>query len=99
MKTNLDKAFERRFLYKLDFEKPDAETRAAIWKEFIPALCENDALALASRFNFSGGQIENVARKNAVSFLLSGEQATVKTLSALCEEEPAEPGTVRIGFL
>jgi hypothetical protein len=99
MKTNLDKAFERRFLYKLDFEKPDTETRAAIWQEFIPALRENDALALAGRFNFSGGQIENITRKNAVSFLLSGAETTVETLSALCEEEPAEQGAVRIGFL
>ncbi|MDR1143330.1 MAG: AAA family ATPase, partial [Spirochaetaceae bacterium] len=31
MTINLDKAFERRFLYKIEFEKPDAEAKTAIW--------------------------------------------------------------------
>ena len=28
--TNLDKAFERRFLYKIQFNRPTVEARAAI---------------------------------------------------------------------
>ncbi|MDR2739691.1 MAG: ATP-binding protein [Treponema sp.] len=38
MTGNLDKAFERRFLYKIEFEKPDAAAKRAIWKSIIPSL-------------------------------------------------------------
>ena len=35
---NLDSAFERRFLYKIEFEKPEVETRKAIWRSLIIGL-------------------------------------------------------------
>ena len=34
---NMDKAFERRFLYKIRFEKPTIEARMNMWHEMIPA--------------------------------------------------------------
>ena len=34
---NMDKAFERRFLYKINFTKPTLEARISIWHEMIPA--------------------------------------------------------------
>lgn len=37
---NFDKAFERRFLYKMDISKPDRNTRSAIWKSMIPELSD-----------------------------------------------------------
>jgi len=98
MQTNLDKAFERRFLYKIEFEKPDANVRTAIWQEFIPALTEKEAETLARQFDFSGGQIENIARKSKMSFLLNGTAENISGLINLCEEEPTEAGTRRIGF-
>jgi hypothetical protein len=98
MKINLDKAFERRFLYKLEFEKPDVKTGALIWRNFLPELPEEDAITLASRFNFSGGQIDNIARKNTVSYLLSGRNTNIESLIKLCEEEPSEASGIRIGF-
>ena len=39
---NLDKAFERRFLYKIYFDHPDANTRSLIWKEKLPQLSDSD---------------------------------------------------------
>ena len=33
---NMDKAFERRYLYKIRFEKPTLEARMSIWHEMIP---------------------------------------------------------------
>ena len=35
---NMDKAFERRFLYKVKFEKPDLACRSQIWQAMIPSL-------------------------------------------------------------
>ena len=35
---NMDKAFERRFIYKIEFEKSNPDTRKFIWWALIPAL-------------------------------------------------------------
>lgn len=59
---NMDKAFERRFLYKIQFEKPDLNCRTQIWQAMIPPLNDADASYLAGKYDFSGGEIENIAR-------------------------------------
>lgn len=71
--TNLDKAFERRFLYKIRFDKPTIDARSAIWHTMLPALTEKEAHTLASEFDLSGGEIENIARKHTVNAILSGK--------------------------
>jgi SpoVK/Ycf46/Vps4 family AAA+-type ATPase len=98
MTCNLDKAFERRFLYKIEFEKPDLDAKAAIWRAIIPEVDAETAHTLARKFDFSGGQIENVARKQAVSSLLSGAALSLESLETFCEEESLEKETARIGF-
>lgn len=96
---NLDAAFERRFLFKVEFHKPDASARAKIWKSMIGGLSDADAATLAGRYELSGGNIENVARKSSVEYVLTGQQPTVETLSMFCEEETyAKTGRKRIGF-
>ena len=65
--TNLDKAFERRFLYKIRFDKPTLEARAKIWQTMLSGISDDDAQALASLFDLSGGEIENIARKHSVN--------------------------------
>lgn len=67
---NLDKAFERRFLYNVEFERPSTEAKSQIWRSMIPTLDEQTAATLAERYDFSGGQIENVARKRTVDMIL-----------------------------
>lgn len=42
---------------------------------------------LASRFDFSGGQIENIKRKQVVDHLLYGSVACFSQIEKLCEEE------------
>jgi hypothetical protein len=98
--TNLDKAFERRFLYKIEFEKPGSETRQLIWKSAIPDLYDNECKVLAEKFDFSGGQIENVARKRTVNLIIGGEKPSLEILISYCSDEllnEAERGN-RIGF-
>ncbi|AEF84252.1 ATPase, AAA family [Treponema primitia ZAS-2] len=99
MADNLDKAFERRFLYKIEFEKPDIRAKTAIWKSNLPGLTEVHAETLAQRFDFSGGQIENIIRKETVSSLLSGIEADPERLIRFCEEEVmVKDKTKTIGF-
>jgi Holliday junction resolvasome RuvABC ATP-dependent DNA helicase subunit len=96
---NMDKAFERRFLYKIEFKKPEITVRQSIWKAMLPSLYDDDAKAVASRFDFSGGQIENIARKRTVEYILSGIEPSHEKLIAFCEEELLNRETVkRIGF-
>ena len=98
---NLDIAFERRFLYKIRFDKPDASVRSLIWKQMIPELSTTDATTLATAFDFSGGQIENIARKHAIHAVLHGEpESLLRTLQDYCATEKLDSKSVvkRIGF-
>jgi hypothetical protein len=96
---NMDKAFERRFLYKIDFKKPSVPARQSIWQSMIKSLSDDDAGKLASQYDFSGGQIENIARKRTVEFVLSGIEPSIELLMAFCQDELlAKEPTVKIGF-
>ena len=100
LEQNLDKAFERRFLYKIKFEKPDAAVRRKIWKQMIPELTEEEATTLSDNYDFSGGQIENIARKNTINGILYGESTNLlPTLQNYCRAEKLNSPSVRkIGF-
>lgn len=97
---NMDKAFERRFLYKIKFTKPTIEARMSIWREMIPTLSEADTHALAMKYDFSGGQIENIARHYAIDNILHGFSSNVlETLLIHCDNERLEKKEQRkIGF-
>jgi SpoVK/Ycf46/Vps4 family AAA+-type ATPase len=99
MTGNLDKAFERRFLYKIEFEKPDITAKKAIWQSIIPSLPDDDALTLSKKFDFSGGQIENIARRQMVRGILTGVTPALPDVIALCGEELLEKEAMKqIGF-
>ena len=96
---NMDTAFERRFLYKIEFEKPSLEAKCSIWQSMIAGLSVDDALTLASKYDFSGGQIENIARKSVVDRILTGEQLSLETLISHCDSEQLGGNNRRrIGF-
>lgn len=84
---NLDPAFDRRFLYKVEFHQPGVEAKTHIWEAFLPDLSNDQALILAKSFDFSGGQIENIARKVMVDHLLFGGVPDMEHLKALCANE------------
>ena len=95
-----DEAFARRFLFKVEFGKPEPGTRAKIWKSMLGDISGEDALVLATRYDFSGGNIENVARKAAVGYVLSGKKAGLDELVKYCDEETLSSKKTgrRIGF-
>ena len=98
--NNLDSAFERRFLYKIEFSKPSEEAKRAIWQSMLPSLSESDAGMLAKRYDFSGGQIENITRKQAVEEILTGCTTDIDRLVEFCNEERLDNSTARsrIGY-
>ena len=85
--SNLDKAFERRFLYKVEFHKPDTDVKTKIWRSMLKDISTDDARQLASHFDFSGGQIENIARKRTVDYILSGKFASLDEIEGYCRAE------------
>ena len=100
LQQNLDKAFERRFLYKIKFETPTVEARVLIWRTMIPDLSEMDAKTLAAKYDFSGGQIENIARHYTIdSILHDAKEDKLAMLINHCDNERLDENTPkRIGF-
>ena len=84
---NMDSAFERRFLYKINFQNPDPDTRAKIWHAMIPDLGQAEAIILASQYEFTGGQIDNVAKKRDIDEALFGEEPTLEQMLNYCDNE------------
>lgn len=98
--SNLDKAFERRFLYKVEFHKPNTDVKTKIWHSMLQDITEDDARKLAIHFDFSGGQIENIARKRTVDYILSGKFASLDEIEDYCRAELLNAKEHRtIGFL
>lgn len=97
---NLDKAFDRRFLYKIEFHPPHNETAVHIWKDQLPWLTSTECKKLALAFPFSGGQIQNVVRKCTVDEILKGSRATFLMICTHCEQEllDRKGEKKRIGF-
>jgi hypothetical protein len=66
----------------------------------IPDLSEMDIQTLASKYDFSGGQIENIARHYTIDSILHGTSADVlPMLIRHCDNERLdEKNTRKIGF-
>jgi SpoVK/Ycf46/Vps4 family AAA+-type ATPase len=85
--VNLDRAFERRFLYKIEFSKPDARTRSLLWQNMMDGLPDGASMELAQRFDLSGGQIENIVRKRQIDLVLEGREPSLTEIIGYCKDE------------
>lgn len=97
---NLDSAFDRRFLFKLRFDKPTKEARQAIWKDKLNWITDEDATVLAGKFDFTGGEIDNVVRKALTHEILTGKLPSSNILIDFCSGEKFEIKSKRstVGF-
>jgi len=97
---NLDTAFERRFLFKVEFHKPDIEVKAKIWKVKLKDLKHNEYVQLAIKYDFTGGQINNIVRKCEMAEVLENTKITFDKVQAFCEEETInKKSNNKVGFL
>ena len=96
------KKLERRFLYKIKFERPGVEARGHIWHTMIPELTDEEVEQLATSYEFSGGQIENVARKFSINNILYGDKGDrMESLFDFCDNELIQESNTqmrRVGF-
>ncbi len=98
---NLDSAFERRFLFKVRYDKPTPEAKRLIWLDKMPTLSPEQALLLAATHDFSGGQIDNVVRKATMLEVIEGHEPDFATIERLCREEKLGRSSLRpsVGFV
>ena len=79
LRKNMDDAFVRRIQFTIEFPFPHADQRLAIWQRVWPESMPRQDLDLdfmARRFEFSGGNIRNIAL--ATAFLAAEEGDCVK---------------------
>ena len=100
LEKSLDPAFERRFLFKIEFERPEAEAQQQIWKAMLKELTTSQAKILSENYNLSGGEIENVLRKLSMMRILNDKVEVFKTVQELCVTEiiGLRKNKVSVGF-
>lgn len=65
---NIDKAFSRRFNYKIEFKKPNQEQRLSLWKKMLPLDApyeENFDVNELAGYSLTGGQINLIIKNTA----------------------------------
>lgn len=102
---NIDQAIFRRLKFILEFKKPDRTLRRQLWQQLIPARTPQaddiDFKALASQYEFTGGNIKNCIFKAAARAALRPEQERrieMADLIIAAGEEYGVQGEKRIGF-
>ena len=84
---NLDPAFERRFIFKLKFDKPTLEAKQSIWQSKLVWLAEDQCRKLATDYDFSGGEIDNIVRKVVMDEVISGNRPDFNFVLDQCKNE------------
>ena len=84
---NIDQAFERRLLFKIEFKKPGVEVRKKIWKNMIPWLDNYQIYSLSTQYKFSGGQIENIATRQEIDYVIDGAFPSFAKILEYCNLE------------
>ncbi len=98
LEGSLDPAFERRFLFKVKFERPSLEAKIHIWMDKLNGLSEDAAKVLAESYNLSGGEIDNVVRKVTMNRVLTGAGYSLDYLKELCGQEKFAKQHKVVGF-
>jgi SpoVK/Ycf46/Vps4 family AAA+-type ATPase len=65
---NIDKAFSRRFNYKLEFKKPGKRQRLRLWQFMLPENADYEEgfdIAELSKYELTGGQINLIIKNTA----------------------------------
>jgi len=97
----LDKAFDRRLLYKVDFKRPDIFVRKQILRNVFSDCDELVLDKLNQEYLLTGGQIANIKKKLLVKSILDTKINKDEYLMTLCKDEFILNQNTRnpIGFL
>jgi hypothetical protein len=97
----LDSAFDRRLLYKIDFKKPSEQVRKKILSNVFKDISIKTINSLTEQFSLTGGQIANIKKKLLVKSVLDTNLDQESYLTTLCNEEfiLSKSGRSTIGFI
>ena len=93
----LDKAFERRFLYKVEFEKPTKETQYSLLSNAFQNISSGNINTVLENYSFTGGQIYNIKKKYIMQCIIYDEDLE-SLFMKLCKEEIKTTTSIKIGF-
>ncbi len=101
---NIDKAFSRRFNYKVEFKKPDRHQRLRLWQLMLPERADYETgfdVAKLAEAVLTGGQIELIIHNTA--FKVAVREESIFTMEDFREEIAKEldssfDGEVSMGF-
>ncbi len=85
--NHLDNAFDRRFLYKIEFNKPETAVRMNILKNVFSDITESTLEKINQSNTLTGGQISNIKKKLLVKSLLQKSLNREDQILKLCVEE------------
>ena len=86
MVKNIDDAFSRRFLFKIEFTKPDQIARQNIWMDKLPNLRRQEYDQLV-KYELTGAQIENISRKYMLNSILNLKELKITDLIKMAKDE------------
>ena len=96
LEANIDRAFERRILFKVHFPVPDAEQRTKIWQTLIPPQTPVEANLdleyLGENYELTGGQIKNAIIRAAYRSVAEGTDLTLAQLDDAARQQAKEAG-------
>jgi hypothetical protein len=69
------------------FENPSAVNAAKIWRNKLPILSAKEAFQLASQYSYSGGEMENIARKSLMDEIVFGAKPNFERIVSFCDNE------------
>ena len=84
---NIDKAFSRRFNYKIEFKKPDESQRVQLWNMMLPKDAPYDKdidINALAKYSLTGGQINLIVKNTA--YKVAVRENPVFTQSDFVEE-------------
>ena len=98
---NLDKAFERRILFKLSIERPTKETQQKIILNAFKNINQETIERISTDFSLSGAEISNIKKKLMIAKLSKPNIDLNVCIYELCKEEfiMSKPERARIGFI
>ena len=93
----LDKAFERRFLYRVEFEKPTKETQRSLLQNSFQNISIETVNKILENYSFTGGQIYNIRKKYIMKCII--EDGDLESLFIrFCQEESKSATINKIGY-
>ncbi len=97
----MDGAFDRRFLYKVEFSRPEKQVRLKVLRDVFPDADDQWLEELDDRYELTGAQIRNLGKRLFLQQLLQGGATGRDTLLQAAADELSLQGSSRnpsIGF-